>query len=107
MSWKRVRFPASLCATYLTPDALLYWIWVVFFLSVNEGRLLLADFDFHIRRLGWLELKVTLAKLFFQYDVTLLSKEVSWQDEAQMHLLWKRPTLVTVQSATPPQHTNT
>ncbi|KAL8900470.1 MAG: hypothetical protein Q9207_005685 [Kuettlingeria erythrocarpa] len=45
-------------------------------------------------RLGWLELKVTLAKLLFQYDVTLLSTEVSWQDEAQMHLLWKRPKVV-------------
>ncbi|KAL8747224.1 MAG: hypothetical protein Q9184_007629, partial [Pyrenodesmia sp. 2 TL-2023] len=27
------------------------------------------------RGLGWLELKVTLAKLLFQYDVTLLSTD--------------------------------
>lgn len=53
-----------------------------------------ADVAGDYSRLGWLELKVTLSKLFFKYDFELLSTDVDWQRDARMHLLWKRPRVV-------------
>lgn len=45
-------------------------------------------------RLGWLELQVTLAKLHFKFDLTLLNTEMDWHRDSKMHLLWKKPPLM-------------
>ncbi|GME30024.1 hypothetical protein LQ345_000377 [Neofusicoccum parvum] len=45
------------------------------------------------RGLGWLEMRTTLAKLHFLYDVEVLETGVDWQRDAEMHLLWKKPTV--------------
>lgn len=46
------------------------------------------------RRLGWMELCTTLAKLFFMYDVELVDKEVDWHEKSEMHFFWRKPDLV-------------
>ncbi|EOD47370.1 putative benzoate 4-monooxygenase cytochrome p450 protein [Neofusicoccum parvum UCRNP2] len=48
--------------------------------------------------LGWLEMRTTLAKLHFLYDVEVLETGVDWQRDAEMHLLWKKPTVRPTQS---------
>ncbi|KAM7203149.1 Cytochrome P450 [Naviculisporaceae sp. PSN 640] len=45
------------------------------------------------RALAWLEMRTTLAKLHFRYDVEVLDTGVDWHRDAEMHLLWKKPAL--------------
>ena len=44
--------------------------------------------------LGWLELHMTLAKLNWKMDLKLVSEEIDWHHDVQMHLLWKKPALL-------------
>ncbi|PVH91509.1 benzoate 4-monooxygenase cytochrome P450 [Periconia macrospinosa] len=46
------------------------------------------------RSLAWMELHTCLAKMYYRYDFELLSKEVDWQRDSEMHLLWKKPDLM-------------
>ncbi|PGG97502.1 hypothetical protein AJ79_09172 [Helicocarpus griseus UAMH5409] len=46
------------------------------------------------RSLGWLELRTTLAKVLFKYDLHLLDQKIDWQRDSRMHLLWKKPKLM-------------
>ena len=41
-----------------------------------------------------MEMRTTLAKLHFKYDLELLSKEVDWQGDSKMHTLWQKPDLL-------------
>lgn len=43
--------------------------------------------------LGWLELRVTLAKMHYTYDLKLLNDTLDWHRDSRMHTLWKRPKL--------------
>ncbi|KAI9787991.1 MAG: hypothetical protein M1816_007295 [Peltula sp. TS41687] len=45
------------------------------------------------RSLGWMELRTTLAKLHYVYDLELLSKDIDWQRDSRMHTLWLKPAL--------------
>ncbi|KAH7322518.1 putative cytochrome P450 [Stachybotrys elegans] len=45
------------------------------------------------RALAWLEMRTTLAKLHYRYDMELVNTEVDWLRDSQMHLLWKKPDL--------------
>lgn len=41
-----------------------------------------------------MELHTSLAKIFYMYDVELMSTEVDWQLDSEMHLLWRKPQLM-------------
>lgn len=45
------------------------------------------------RNLGWMELRTTLAKIHFTYDLKLLDKDLDWQRDSRMRTLWHRPAL--------------
>ncbi|KAF5861256.1 hypothetical protein ETB97_000448 [Aspergillus alliaceus] len=47
------------------------------------------------RGLAWLELRLTLAKLFYRYDLKLVDDELEWHRDVAMHLLWVKPKLMT------------
>ncbi|KAB8068631.1 cytochrome P450 [Aspergillus leporis] len=47
------------------------------------------------RGLAWLELRLTLAKLFYRYDLELVDDELEWHRDVAMHLLWVKPKLMT------------
>ncbi|KAJ5142582.1 benzoate 4-monooxygenase cytochrome P450 [Penicillium bovifimosum] len=47
------------------------------------------------RGLAWLELRLTLAKLYYRYDLKLMDDEVEWHRDVAMHLLWVKPKLIT------------
>ncbi|EAA63243.1 hypothetical protein AN3275.2 [Aspergillus nidulans FGSC A4] len=47
------------------------------------------------RGLAWLELRLTLAKLYYRYDLKLVDDELDWHRDAAMHLLWVKPKLMT------------
>lgn len=40
--------------------------------------------------LAWLELNITLTRLLFRYDISVVGA-VDWHGESEMHLLWKKP----------------
>lgn len=40
-----------------------------------------------------MEMRTTLAKLHYKYDLELLSKEVDWLRDSKMHTLWQKPSL--------------
>jgi hypothetical protein len=40
-----------------------------------------------------MELRVTLAKLLWKYDLHLVDDALDWQRDSQMHTLWKKPKL--------------
>ncbi|KAF2249411.1 putative cytochrome P450 [Trematosphaeria pertusa] len=42
------------------------------------------------RSLAWLELNITLTRLLFRYDISVVGA-VDWHGESEMHLLWKKP----------------
>ena len=46
-------------------------------------------------RLAWMELHMILAKMHFMYDLELVDLGVDWQRDSEMHLLWKKPPLLT------------
>ncbi|RHZ44868.1 uncharacterized protein CDV56_103910 [Aspergillus thermomutatus] len=46
------------------------------------------------RGLAWLELRLTLAKLHYQYDMELVDEDVDWHHDVAMHLLWDKPKLM-------------
>lgn len=43
--------------------------------------------------MGWLEVRMILAKLHFSYDLELVNKEVDWHRDSKMHTLWNKPKL--------------
>jgi cytochrome P450 len=45
------------------------------------------------RNLAWMEMKTTLAKLHFKYDMELLSKDLDWHRDSRMHTLWHKPQM--------------
>ncbi|KAL4922538.1 cytochrome P450 [Aspergillus aurantiobrunneus] len=47
------------------------------------------------RGLAWLELRLTLAKLYYRFDLELVHDGVDWHRDAAMHLLWVKPKLMT------------
>ncbi|KOC12388.1 benzoate 4-monooxygenase cytochrome P450 [Aspergillus flavus AF70] len=46
------------------------------------------------RGLAWLELRLTLPKLFYRYDLKLVDDELEWHRDVAMHLLWVKPKLM-------------
>lgn len=40
-----------------------------------------------------MELRITLAKLFYSFDLTLLDEDVDWHRDSRMHTLWNKPHL--------------
>ncbi|RYP61516.1 hypothetical protein DL770_009770 [Monosporascus sp. CRB-9-2] len=45
------------------------------------------------RHLGWMELRTTLSKLFWVYDLELVDRELDWLRDSEMHTLWRKPKL--------------
>ncbi len=43
--------------------------------------------------LAWMEMRMTLAKLHYKYDLELLSTDVDWLKDSGMHTLWQKPAL--------------
>lgn len=43
--------------------------------------------------LAYLEMRVILAKMVWQYDFELLSKELDWERDNQMYVLWQKPVM--------------
>lgn len=44
--------------------------------------------------LAWIELRTTLAKMHFKYDIKLLNEELDWHRDSEMHTLWNKPNLM-------------
>ena len=38
-----------------------------------------------------MELRIILAKLYWNFDVELLDRNVDWHGASRMHTLWKKP----------------
>ncbi|KAK0618490.1 benzoate 4-monooxygenase cytochrome P450 [Bombardia bombarda] len=45
------------------------------------------------RSLAWLEMNITIARLLFNYDVSLVNEDLDWLGQSEMHLLWKKPSM--------------
>lgn len=43
--------------------------------------------------LAYLEMRVILAKMVWQYDFELLSKELDWERDSMMYVLWQKPVM--------------
>ena len=54
---------------------------------VNSRQLLMQH------SLGWMELRTTLAKLLYTYDLELLDSQLDWHKDSKMHTLWQKPSL--------------
>ncbi|KAF6844635.1 benzoate 4-monooxygenase cytochrome P450 [Colletotrichum musicola] len=46
------------------------------------------------KSLGWMELRTTLAKMHFKYDMELADPSLDWHAESQMHTLWQKPVMM-------------
>lgn len=44
--------------------------------------------------MAWLELHVTIAKLFWVYDLELADPSIDWHRDVRMFSLWKMPKLM-------------
>lgn len=40
-----------------------------------------------------MEMRTTLAKMVYKYDLELLDTHVDWLQDSTMHTLWKKPEL--------------
>ncbi|KAF2763809.1 cytochrome P450 monooxygenase-like protein [Teratosphaeria nubilosa] len=45
------------------------------------------------RSMGWMELRIILAKLHWTYDLSLVNQDLDWHRDSRMHTLWKKPEL--------------
>lgn len=45
------------------------------------------------RSLAWVELRTTLAKLHYTYDLQMLDERLDWHKDSRMHTLWNKPSL--------------
>ncbi|KAJ4289876.1 hypothetical protein N0V90_011209 [Kalmusia sp. IMI 367209] len=45
------------------------------------------------RSLGWMEMRTTLAKLHFKFDLELVDTTLDWHGKSRMHTLWQKPAL--------------
>lgn len=58
----------------------------------------LADF-FGLRVAGkfcsfaYVEMSLMLAKIFYQYDLELVDKDLNWEGQSHMHVMWWKPAL--------------
>ncbi|KAF3002231.1 hypothetical protein E8E14_004500 [Neopestalotiopsis sp. 37M] len=43
-------------------------------------------------RLAWRELHVTVAKIMYKYELDIVDKNLDWDKDVQMSLLWKKPS---------------
>lgn len=43
--------------------------------------------------LAWVELRTTLAKLHYTYDLQMLDERLDWHKDSRMHTLWNKPSL--------------
>ena len=41
-----------------------------------------------------MELRTTLAKMIWTYDLELVDESMDWHRDSQMHTLWKKPKLM-------------
>lgn len=39
-------------------------------------------------------MSLTLAKLFLKYDLTLVNKDLDWEGQSHMHVMWWKPSLM-------------
>lgn len=69
-------------------------------LAKNERDVLGASQPFSLgprgcigRSLAWMEMRTTLAKLHYKYDLELLNTDVEWFQDCGMHTLWQKPAL--------------
>lgn len=42
---------------------------------------------------AWMELNLVLAKILWQYDMELVTKNINWLEDSQVHVLWWKPKL--------------
>ncbi|PVI03628.1 benzoate 4-monooxygenase cytochrome P450 [Periconia macrospinosa] len=45
------------------------------------------------RSLGWMEMRIIMAKLHFVFDLELTDPDLDWQGSSRMHTLWQNPQL--------------
>ncbi|KAI0169620.1 cytochrome P450 [Hypoxylon sp. FL1284] len=45
------------------------------------------------RNFAWMELNLVLAKMLWRYDLELVSKDIDWLKDSQIHVLWWKPKL--------------
>ncbi|KAI0516779.1 cytochrome P450 [Xylaria bambusicola] len=45
------------------------------------------------KSLGWMEMRTTLAKVLWTFDLVLVDKELDWLRDSRMSTLWKKPPL--------------
>ncbi|KAL8746778.1 MAG: hypothetical protein Q9190_001257 [Brigantiaea leucoxantha] len=71
-------------------------------LGNNEKDILEASQPFSMgargclgRSLAWIELRTTLAKMHFKYDIKILNDNLDWHRDSEMHTLWSKPELKT------------
>ena len=43
--------------------------------------------------LAWMEMRTTLAKLHFKYNLEQLDTHMDWLEDSKMHTLWQKPAL--------------
>jgi hypothetical protein len=57
------------------------------------SKFLLFCANFVIASLAWAEMSTILSKLYFMYDLELISKDVDWHRDSLMATLWVKPEL--------------
>jgi hypothetical protein len=50
-----------------------------------------ADYD--SLSLAWMEMRTTLAKLHFMFDLDPVKPDLDWHEESRMYTLWQKPAL--------------
>ena len=45
------------------------------------------------RSLAWMEMRTTLVKLYYSFDLELVNEDLDWQRDSRMHTLWRKPPL--------------
>lgn len=44
--------------------------------------------------LGWMEMRTTLAKIYFKFDLEMVNPQLDWHLGSKMHTLWQKPKLL-------------
>lgn len=47
---------------------------------------------FH-RSFAYMEINLIMAKMFWKYELELVDKELDWDKQSQLHVMWWKPEL--------------
>ncbi|MCJ1426416.1 hypothetical protein MMC29_004319 [Sticta canariensis] len=62
---------------------------LIFFFNLEPN----TDLTFYLSSFAWVQIALLMAKLHWRYDLDLVDKNLDWEGQSHMHVIWWKPAL--------------